>query len=314
LVAHDIGFEKMKELYDNKEIGKNENENNKQNLNKNKSNQKYFLKLLKFLIKIITLNKYGTTELDYHKWAMRHGIKEANHIITVSEFSKKEISDFYNINSKNITAIHNGFASDVYRPILGSGGEAFENILSKYKIKTPFILFIGRLEAKKNVPNLILAYEKLKKQYNIPHKLVLIGTPGYKYEDIEANIYKSKLKDHIIEPGYVAGDDINIIMNLADIFVLPSLYEGFGIPILEAQSAGTPVSASNIEAIKEVGGDACHYFDPNNLDNMAKQMFTLISDNDLKQKYIKSGFNNIKRFSWTKCANQTWEVLKKYGK
>ena len=196
----------------------------------------------------------------------------------------------------------------------GTGGEALEKILQKYKIKTPFILFIGRLEAKKNVPNLILAYEKLKKNYNIPHKLVLIGTPGYKYEDIEANIYKSKLKDHIIEPGYVAGEDINTIMNLADIFVLPSLYEGFGIPVLEAQSAGTPVITSNITPLKEVSNNELTYFDPNNLDDMAEKMFILISNNDLKQKHIKSGFNNIKRFSWQKCANQTWEVLEKYAK
>ncbi|MFH1781014.1 MAG: glycosyltransferase, partial [Patescibacteria group bacterium] len=88
-----------------------------------------------------------------------------------------------------------------------------------------------------------------------------------------------------------------------------SLYEGFGIPILEAQSAGTPVAASDIGSLKEVGGDACQYFDPKNINDMSEKIFKLISDNSLKEKLIHKGFENIKRFSWKKCAQETWKIL-----
>ena len=104
---------------------------------------------------------------------------------------------------------------------------------------------------------------------------------------------------------------MNILMNFADIFTLPSYYEGFGIPILEAMSADTAVACSNIPALKEVGGDACIYFNPEKKEDMAKKIFALISNNSEKEKLIKLGANNIKRFSWEKCAKNTWQVLKK---
>lgn len=289
LVAHDIGFEKMKELYGDKEIGYQSN---------------ILKSFLKFLVKLVTFGQYGTSELDYHRWAMKHGLREASKIITVSDFSKKEICEHYNIDPKNISVVYNGFSSNEYFPIKNKDFN-----LEKYCISGSYILFIGRLEAKKNLPNFIKVFSQLKKEYNIPHKLVLVGSPGYKYEDIEANIYEYKLKNEVIEPGYVKQKDMNELMNAADIFVLPSLYEGFGIPILEAQSAGTPVAASDIGSLKEVGGDACQYFDPKNINDMSEKIFKLISDNSLKEKLIHKGFENIKRFSWKKCAQETWKIL-----
>lgn len=296
LVAHDIGFEKMTELYGDKKIG---------------YKSSFFRKLLKLLVKITTFGQFGTSELDYHRWAMKHGLREASKIITVSNFSKKEISEHYRLDPESIDVVYNGFSSHEYFPIQNKekNVDKYKKILKKYNISTPYILFVGRLEIKKNLPDFILAFAKLKQKYKIPHKLVLVGSPGYRYEDIEANIYESQLKDDVIEPGYVDQKDMNILMNFADIFVLPSLYEGFGIPVLEAMSAGTSVACSNIGSLKEVGGDACQYFDPENKADMAEKIFKLISDNNLKHKLKTRGFENIKRFSWKKCARETWKIL-----
>ncbi|MBU0731525.1 glycosyltransferase family 4 protein [Patescibacteria group bacterium] len=290
LVAHDIGFERIKELYENKDIG---------------YKSTILRKILKILVILVTFGNYGTSELDYHRWAMKFGLKEADHIITVSDFSKKEIMDHYGVPEKDITAIHNGFSPDAYFPLK----EKKADILKQYKITTPYILFVGRLELKKNLPKFIIAFRKLKQNYKIPHKLVLVGSPGYRYEDIEANIFESKLKDDVIEPGYVEQDHMNELMNMADLFVLPSYYEGFGIPILEAMSAGTAVACSDIPALKEVGNKAAVYFNPDSEQDMAEKIFDLISDNAKKQELIAKGKQNIKKFSWDKCARETWKVI-----
>lgn len=292
LVAHDIGFERIKELYEDKDIG---------------YESSIFRKFLKLLIKLVTFGNYGTSELDYHRWAMKFGLREADHVITVSDFSKREIMEHYGVPEKDITTVHNGFSPDAYYPLK----EKNAGILKKYKITTPYILFVGRLELKKNLPKFIIAFRELKKKYNIPHKLVLAGAPGYRYEDIEANIYESGLKDEVVEPGYVPQEHMNELMNMADLFVLPSYYEGFGIPLLEAMSAGTAVACSDIPALREVGGGGAVFFNPDSTHDMAEKIFNLISDNEKKQALIKKGKTNIKRFSWDKCAQETWQIIAK---
>lgn len=299
LVVHDIGFEKMKELYGDQDIGyKND----------------FYKVLLKLLVRLSTFGRYGTTELDYHRWAMRFAIKNAHHIITISEFSKQEINEFYKFSENKISVVHNSLDHETYysfkaRESISAVLEKANKILEKYKISQPYILFTGRLEAKKNIPRLIKAFSILKQKYKIPHKLILIGFPGHKYEDIESNIYKLQLKDDVLEPGYIQQADMNSIMNMADLFVLPSLYEGFGIPILEAMAAGTPVACSNIPPLKEVGDQAATYFNPEDEHDMAEVIFDGLCNHEIRKKIKSNGTKQVKKFSYEKCAQQTWDVI-----
>ncbi len=242
---------------------------------------------------------YSDKELGYHRWAMNYAIKKAHHLISVSEFSKNEIIKFYKIPESKISFVHNGFTSKDFFPLPQPNPE----ILNKYNIKKPYLLFIGRKEEKKNIPRLINAFALLPKEYN----LVLVGGEGYKYEQVQANIKKHNLENRIIEPGYVDQEDINAIMNQAEAFIFPSLYEGFGIPVLEAMSAGTPVICSHIPPLKEVAGQAAFYFDPYSIEDMAQTITKNINNTALKEK----GFAQIKKFSWSKCAQETWKIINK---
>ena len=267
LVAHDIGFEKFPELYSDKKIGFS-----------------------------------NATELDYHRWAMRYAIKHAYHIITVSNFSRKEIIDFYHYPADKISVVYNGF-NNIFSK------ENDIKTLQKYNIKRPYLLFIGRLEYKKNIPRLIEAYNILKNKYHIKHKLVLLGARSFKYELIKNNIDKYNLNNDVIEPGYVEQKDMNAIMNFADLFILPSLYEGFGIPILEAMAAKIPVTCSDIPPLKEIAQDAANYFNPLNQDNMADVIYKTLSSNDLRDKLINNGSICVQKYSYEKCAQETWKII-----
>jgi glycosyltransferase involved in cell wall biosynthesis len=271
LVAHDIGFEKYPDLYSDKKIGPSH-----------------------------------ATELDYHRWAMRFAVRHAHHIITVSQFSKKEIIDFYHYPKDKISVVHNGFANNSYFPLTLEERKNSVQILNKYNLKIPYFLFIGRLEYKKNIPRLIEAYNILKNKYKIQHKLVLIGSKSFKYELIENKINKYQLKTDIIEPGYVEQEDMNIIMNFADLFVLPSQYEGFGIPVLEAMAAGTAVVCSNIPPLKEIAGLAANYFNPHDENEIAKIIYETLNN---KEYLIKEGFICAKKYSYQKCAENIWNIL-----
>ncbi len=253
---------------------------------------------------------YSGRELDYHRWAMRYAVKKAQQIITVSHFSQKEIIDFYHLPEKKIAVVHNGFAKNNYYPLTPSAKD--QTILNKYRLQRPYLLFIGRLEEKKNIPTLIEAFAEFKKKVKIPYQLVLVGQPGYGYLKIEAKIYKLGLKDSVIEPGYLPPEDINLIMNQAELFVFPSLYEGFGIPVLEAFSAGTPVVCSQIPPLQEVGGEACQYFDPQDKKAMADTIFSVLNNQPLKEKMRATGTARLAHFSWSKCAAETWKVIAKF--
>jgi glycosyltransferase involved in cell wall biosynthesis len=189
-----------------------------------------------------------------------------------------------------------------------SDKKKINNILKKYKIKKPFVMTVGRLEEKKNTVNIIKAFNKFRtKNLELKIKLLLVGQEGYGFEKVEEEINNSIYKDDIIKPGWVDEEDLVYLMNAADIFLFPSLYEGFGLPVLEAMACGTPVIASRGSSLEEVGGDACIYVDPSDVDNIAKNIKKLLENRELRKKKIDLGIERIKNFSWAKCANITLE-------
>ena len=242
-------------------------------------------------------NMYPWRHLKYLRWSTKYALKNARKIIAVSENTKKDLVEMYGAKPEKIKVIYHGVENK------------FSIFSSQFSISKPFILYIGRIETKKNVQGLIEAFNLLKEKYKVPHKLILIGPEGYGYENSKFKIQNSKFRKDIIEKGYVSEEEKWQLLQEANMFVLPSFYEGFGMPILEAQANGCPVITSNISSMTEVAGKGAILIEPKNIEQIAQAIYKVISDEQLKNDLINRGYENVKRFSWCKCAQKTLQVL-----
>ena len=256
---------------------------------------------------------YPWRHLRYLRWSTKYALKNARKIIAVSENTKKDLIELYGGEPEKIEVIYHGVEQ----------GLSLKD--SPATLKPPYILFIGRLETKKNIHGLIKAFNLLKEKYQVPHKLVLVGpisrsdlfNKGLTLQ--VATLKRSRLRGRTFEVvskrsdlellGYVSEQEKWQLLKNADLFVLPSFYEGFGMPILEAQAAGCPVITSNISSMPEVAGDGAVLIDPKKIEQIAQIMYKIISNNQFKNDLITKGYQNIKRFGWDKCASQTLKVL-----
>ena len=231
-------------------------------------------------------------------------IHKVDAILTNSESTKKDIIKHLKIKPEKIFVTYLG-ADDRFHPMNKS---EVEPILHKYKLKKPYILFVGTLEPRKNVETLISAFGQLKRKHQIPHQLILVGQKGWLYKSIFKAIESSPYKSDIRYTDYVKDIDLPALMNGAEVFSYPSFYEGFGLPILEAMQCGVPVITSNISSMPEVGGKACLYINPDSVDELANCIFKVISDTDLQKNLSEKGIERAKHFSWKKCAEDTLKV------
>ncbi|MFH1388123.1 MAG: glycosyltransferase family 1 protein, partial [Patescibacteria group bacterium] len=180
------------------------------------------------------------------------------------------------------------------------------DMTDKYYLPDKFILYFGTIEPRKNLIGLIKAFELLKDK-NI--KLVIAGTKGWLYQDIFKTASQSKRKKDIIFTGFVKEEDKPYLYNLAQSFVYPSFFEGFGFPPLEAMACGIPTIVSANSSLPEVVGDAALMVNPKNIDELAQAMETVSNDNKVRDQLIKKGLKQALRFSWEKCAQETLKVL-----
>lgn len=226
----------------------------------------------------------------YMKFFVCFSCRAAETVICVSENTKRDVMKLYNIPSEKIRVVYEGYVQ--------------ETKTQNPKIKIPYLLFVGRLETRKNIVRIIEAFEILKKKYNIPHQLILAGKSGYEYERIRCKIQNSKCNSEIQEIGYVTEEKKWELLKNADVFLFPTLYEGFGIPVLEAQSVGVPVVASQTSSLSEVGGEGAIYVDPMSAENIAEGVQKTLADREMRNGIIKAGLENVGRFSWEKCAKE----------
>lgn len=292
ITLHDIGFERFQALYSQKEIG---------------PPGKILKKILKILVKIFTLGKYSNNELDYHRWSTRLALKKAKLVITISQFSRQEIMDHFQVNDRKLKEIYHGFNTifqEIHNPAL------IQDTLDKYQIDRPFLLYIGRLEEKKNTAGLITAYAIFKKIIKNDYYLVLTGKPGLGFEKIKETIIQHRLTADIKMLDWVDEKNLAHLMKAATAFVFPGFYEGFGMPILEAMACGTPVITSDFGATKEISGSAALLVDPYQPDNIAQAMIKVITDNSLRQSLISQGFKQAAKFSWSNTAYETLQTIK----
>ncbi len=225
-------------------------------------------------------------------------------ILAYSEYTKYDVAQTLGINIENVRVVPLA-AHQQYRPI--SDKSEIRGVLKKYGLlERPYILHIGSLEPRKNLTRLVEAFHMLKQEEpSFEHQLVLVGNTAAFYEPIFEAIRGLNLESDVKWMGYVPFGDLPALLNGADLFVFPSIYEGFGLPPLEAMACGTPVASSNATSLPEVVGDAGLLFDPYRIKDMAETMHRILADSDLREALRQKGLERARMFSWEKSAQAT---------
>lgn len=225
-------------------------------------------------------------------------------IITGSEYSRNDIIRFYGIDEKKIIVIPYGVSQDFD---LNKDSQKTLGVLKKYNIPEKYMLNVGRLNPRKNFTSLVQAFNRLKKRHPLPHKLVIVGIEDYNTSQILRSIKKID-KGDVLFIGFVAKEDLPYIYSQAEVFIYPSLFEGVGLPILEAMRSGVPVVTSNTTSLQEIVKDAAMTLDPLDVEALSQAMWTLMSDNQLRENHIRKGLLRSQDFSWEMMAHRMVEI------
>ena len=195
-------------------------------------------------------------------------------------------------------------------PSLASNSADYGEICKKFGIRSEYILFVGTIEPRKNVSRLLQAFDLLKGGYKLPHQLVLAGGKGWQDEQIFQTLQNTRFADDIVRTGYVSAEEKNALYQNASVFVFPSVYEGFGIPPLEAMTWGCPVVCANAASLPEVVGDAAELVDPMDESSIANGILRVLTDHEYAQQLIEKGRAQARKFSWDRSAEQLFAVCK----
>jgi len=234
-----------------------------------------------------------------------HSAKVAKKIITISQFSKDAIMEQYNISANRVTVAYPGFNSDIFNNKIAT--KKIRKVLSGYGVKDRYILYVGTLQPRKNIVRLLNAFQHLEDK---AIKLLIVGKKGWLYKEFFEKIKKWKLADRILFTNFVSDGDLAALFAGAQCFVLPSLYEGFGIPVIEAMACGTPVVVSNVSSLPEVVGNAGIYVNPLESKHIAKGLTAALEmSEDQRSSLLDKGYKQIEKFSWEKCAEKIIETL-----
>lgn len=227
---------------------------------------------------------------------MKWSVLKADRIITGSRSTASDIQKAYRVDCDKIMTVRLG------APLLPTGGREYEVYPQKY------FLFVGTLEPRKNFCRMFKAFELIEPERYGVH-LVIVGGEGWKNKAFLKKIRLHPLNGHIHLKGYVDRNQLASFYGNALCVLFPSVYEGFGLPVLEAMSCGTPVITSNISSMPEVAGDAAFLVDPYDVDALVKAMHEILTNEKLRKSLAKKGFRRVKKFSWERCARQTLEVF-----
>jgi len=230
--------------------------------------------------------------------------READKIIAVSEFTKRELMELLDIPESKIVVI--GEAID--RPIRTDGTDSSRQCSFDLDSVSPYLLFVGTLEKRKNIMGLLKAFNDIHRSY--PHHLVLAGKPGYGWSECTAYIEEQGLGDRVHVLGYVSDEEKTALYTHAEVFVYPSLYEGFGLPILEAFAGGCPVVTMDTASMPEVAGDGAVYADADEPDGVAHAIRRVLDDADLRENLRNKGTQRLELFSWNRVASETVDVYR----
>lgn len=243
-----------------------------------------------------------------YRFMIKDAARRSRKILTVSEFAKKDLAKDLKANKKKIAVTYNGIDKN-FKKITNP---AVLKRTERYGLKDPFILSVGQWRDHKNLLRLLEAFAEIQKDEDWKGKidLVFAGRIDPKYPQLPAKVRELGLGRQVKFTGFVADEDLPVLYNLAELFVFPSLSEGFGLPGLEAQACGTPVISSNRTSLPEVLGQGAVYFDPVDVRDIARKLVTVLEDKELRLKLVEEGKKNTERFSWEDSAQKTLEVYR----
>lgn len=253
-------------------------------------------------------------KLLYFKTLIPFSIKKSSAIISVSLSTKNDLINHFNgLDPDKITVIHHG--TDCFKANEKEKEIFCGKTLEKYGLKrSEYFLFVGTLEPRKNITGLLEAFHHLRqsdKAVEEKYKLVIVGKKGWFYNEIFETTRKLNLENAVIFTGYVEEEEKQALLLNASLFIYPSFYEGFGIPILEAMAGGTPVITSNVSALPEVAGDAAVLINPHQWEEISSAMSTLLGDGTLYEELRQKGLAQAGKFSWERTAEKTMELIEK---
>ncbi len=255
---------------------------------------------------------YAWWERMYMRWSIRFSAWAASQVIAVSENTKQDLVRLYRVPEEKVEVIYEGVerSKDDGRSLLDANESPSNRPSLLNRLPQDFFLFIGRLETRKNVKGIIQAYELFKQRTGLPQHLVLAGKPGYGYVAIRQQISDSRYQGEIHELGYVNEEAKRELLRRATAFVFPSLYEGFGLPVIEAQLAGTPVITSTTSSLPEIVGEGALLVHPIATKKLARALAVLATDTRQRADIIAKATRNADRFSWARCARGVVKLLK----
>lgn len=238
---------------------------------------------------------------------IQYSVERSSRILTDSEFSKREIVELLKVPGRKISVVPGA-------PSLLCESVDFTKLSRETGIHYPFLLYVGTIEPRKNIARLLRAFDLLKERHRIPHQLVLAGGRGWGTEEIYRTAEEISYAQDVVFTGYISDAEKNALYQNADIFLFPSVYEGFGIPPLEAMHHGCPVVCSNAASLPEVVGDAAELVDPLDIESIAAGIWRVLSDQAYAQSLVKRGYCQAKKFTWEASANRLTEICREFGR
>ncbi len=240
----------------------------------------------------------------YHAWATQWNVHAASHIFADSEATQRDIIQLCRVDPEKITVVYPAYDTDLFHPV---GDPALiQTTRARLHLDGDYVLSIGTLHPRKNYGRLVQAFSKMTADID---KLVIVGKRGWMYEQIFSEIEKLGLESRVQFLDYVPPADMPALISGARMLAFPSLHEGFGLPVLEAQACGTPVVCSMTSSLPEAAGDGALLVDPCDVSALAAAMDRMLNDRALRAKIIANGFKNIQRFSWESGARQVLQVI-----
>ncbi|MFQ5596309.1 MAG: glycosyltransferase family 4 protein, partial [Anaerolineae bacterium] len=249
---------------------------------------------------------HGRFDRWYLDWSTRRHTRVAAHLLTDSEATRQDLIRHYSADPNHITVVYPGL-DPAFRPI--DDPNQLAAVRSRYGIHSEYVIHVGTLQPRKNLHRLLDAFERLPNtQYPIPNtQLIFAGKPGWQIDDLVARA--TAMTDRVRLLGHVDQQDLPALISSARALAMPSLYEGFGFPVLEAMACGTPVVASNVSSLPEVAGDAALLVDPHDTDALADALAHILTDEDLRAELRRRGLQRARQFTWQRAAQQTLTIL-----
>jgi glycosyltransferase involved in cell wall biosynthesis len=248
-----------------------------------------------------TLNK---ARLAYSASARR-----ATVVSTVSEYSKRDMVKFYGLDPETIHVVPEGVDTALFRP-LEDQSKLRQWRLEAFGCDTPYIAYVGKPTERRNLSPLIHAFAALKREHAIPHKFVIVGADLPGTSPFRQVITEENMHNEIVVRGYAGHDEMPLVYGAADLFVYPSSYEGFGMPVLEAMAAGVPVLTSNRSALPEVAGEAALLVDPEDTEALMISLRNLTVNEELRSRLTQLGLQRAQEFTWNAAVQRTWNVYR----